>query len=53
VSRADFWQMDPAEVWWMIEAKQPKEEGETYAGTLTQRDVDELSDFLKNEGLLH
>ena len=53
MSRTEFWRMDPREVWWLIEAKQPKDEPEKYAGSLTQRDVDELTDFCRDKGLLH
>lgn len=44
--------MTPQEVWWLIEAHQEKNEEKGYAGTLTERDVTELAEFMRSKGAI-
>ena len=46
VSTADFWQLTPGEVWWLIEAKKPK----TGMGENVRQELLEMLDKALAEG---
>lgn len=48
IQPSEFWEMTIAEWFLEYEIKAPKDPKDTYAGTLTRADVEELKDLLKD-----
>jgi len=47
MSPSEFRKLTPSEWWRIYEAKKPRDPKNDYAGSLTQKDVDELQEMLK------
>jgi len=45
VGPSEFWRMHPQEVWWLVEAKMPRQSG-------LGSDLEDVRAFMQREGLL-
>lgn len=47
LTRAEFWDMHPTELWWWLEAKM----GVRMIGSLTLDEAEELCDYMQEQGI--
>lgn len=53
IQPSEFWNLDTEEWWWIADAHRPRDQVKTYAGTLTQNDVEELDEWLRQAEQTH
>ena len=50
IQPSEFWAMDCEEWWWLYDVKRSRDPAIDYAGGLSQDDVDDLIEFMREGG---